>query len=96
MSEISQLTKKFDDFALKFAGVIGGHTASIKDCKKVRDDIVHSLDNGTDGLKVRIKGLETSIKGKQSFLGSTLTILTTIFMGGIFIMWLIRMIGENT
>ncbi len=92
MSEISELTKRLDMFIGTTGNLVAMHQEAITGCKEDRDGINKTLYDGKNGLNVRVRGLETSIKGKQSFFGSTLSMLTALFMGGIFIMWIIKMI----
>ncbi len=94
MSEIAELTKKIDAFILKFSPVIGSHTESINTCKGEREIINETLFDKKNGMTVKLKGIETVLDGKQSGFTKTLQLITALFMGGIFIMWLIRSISS--
>ncbi len=95
LSEISELTRKIDAFILKISPVIGSHSESIDACKGERGIINKTLFDKKNGMTVKVSNLETTLKGKQSTFAKTISILTVLFMGGIFIMWLVRTISEK-
>ncbi len=95
MSEILELTKKLDGFMLKFGGMVSSHNADIENCKKEKDIIKKTLYNDKNGMVSRMKGVETTLKGKQSAYGRTILTLNAFFMGGLFIMWIIKTVSEK-
>ncbi len=94
MSEILQLTKKIDDFILTIGTKVGAHDEAIIGCKENRDIVNETLFDKKNGMTVKMKGIETILKGKQSSFGNILQFLTALFMGGIFILWIIKTINQ--
>ncbi len=95
LSEILQLTKKIDEFMLKFGGLVSAHDVDIKNCKEEKDIIKKTLYNDKNGMVSRMKGVETILKGKQYSSSRIISILTVFFMGGLFIMWIIKTVSEK-
>ncbi len=93
MSEIAELTKKLDGFILKYGGMAERHDEAIDGCKDDRDIMNKTLFDQKNGITVRVKGIETTLKGKQSTYSRTILTLNAFFMGGLFIMWIIRTVG---
>ncbi len=95
MSEILELTKKLDGFILKYGTLVGVHDESIKNCKGEREIINETLFDRKNGMTVKMKAIETILKGKQSTYGRTIITLNAFFMGGLFIMWIIKTVSEK-
>lgn len=96
MSEITELANEIKSFRKEFGEVteltklVSGHHEFIKTYRNEVETINKTLYNDKDGMVSRIKGVETILKGRHLAFGRTTSVLTLFFMGGMFVMWVIR------